>query len=148
MDPMMMAMMMGGGGGNMLPLLMMGGGGMNNSAIQQMLVMQMSKDAQKRQEKEAQNEQFDKIMQVMMMKMVGSSMDEKKPFDPTQSPIPYSIQEQFDENGRSKGRVYQPFLPGMGQQQGQSYKLKSISLVKKRLGYICNCRYSHQLVLY
>jgi hypothetical protein len=75
-------------------------------------------------------------------------MDEKKPFDPTQSPIPYSIQEQFDENGRSKGRVYQPFLPGMGQQQGQSYKLKSISLVKKRLGYICNCRYSHQLVLY
>lgn len=117
MDPMLMMMMMGGGDMSMLPLMM--SGNMNPAALQQMMIVKAQKEQEKKAAKEAQMEFMDRALQVSMMRMVGGSMDDKKPLDPmalSQGGVPYSVREELDENGRARARVLNPYLAGQAQQ--------------------------------
>ena len=89
MDPMMLMMMMGGGGGNMaqmLPLLMQqGGNGLPGSGgggpMSQAMQLMMMQEFKKQNEKKEQQERFDQIMNVMMLKMIGGTMDSRTQMD-------------------------------------------------------------------
>ena len=150
MDPNLMMMMMnfmnqGGGGMNpamMMPMMQqMGGGGQPgmggmdpNSMMMMMMMQQMGQKSQKDQQKQDTNEMFEKLIQAIMLKMVGGATDEKKPWDiygmmgggmmPGMMGPP-TVQEVMDPNGRVTQRNIVPSF-GMGQQQHQDPILTTV----------------------
>lgn len=88
MDPMMLMMMMGGGGGDMaqmLPLLMQssnGPAGMGgNSPMSQAMQMMVLSEFKKQSEKKERQEHWDQMMNMMMLKMIGGTMDSRTQMD-------------------------------------------------------------------
>jgi len=118
MDPMMMAMMMGGGNMSaMLPMLMQQGGG----KVDPMIMMMLNQQSQREQQKKDQQDMMDKAMQLAMLKMVGSNMEDRNPMNPYMMGggmgMPgWQIQEVMDSNGKVTGRTLVPATPGMGMQ--------------------------------
>lgn len=96
---------------------MMMGGNPNDPQYQAMMASQMYEEMKAEKEKRRQDEQFDKMMRIMMMKMMGSSMNDKipmNPFDPN-NPVPYQVNEVMDETGtRVKSRTVTPNFSGQG----------------------------------
>lgn len=145
MDPMgmmMMMNMMNGGGMNpqMMPMMqqMMGGNGPQpygqsgmdmNQMMWMMMLSQMGQKSQKDQQKQDMNELFEKMIQAIMLKMVGGAAEDRKPWDmygmgmnPMMGGMmgPPQIQEVMDANGRVTQRNIVPSfgMPGMhGQNQ-------------------------------
>ena len=84
MDPMMiMAMIQGGGDmSQMLPLLMQGGGmGGGNSPMSQAMQFMIINEFKKQSEKKERQEQWDQMMNMMMLKMIGGTMDSRTQMD-------------------------------------------------------------------
>ena len=110
MNPFMMAMGM--------PSMGMGGNP-QDPMVQAYMQKEMYDEMKAEKEKRRQDEQFDKMMRVMMLKMMGTSMNDKmpmNPFDPN-NPIPFQVNEVMDETGtKVKQRTVTPNFSGMGGQ--------------------------------
>lgn len=141
MDPMQMFMMMNmmNGGGNMNPQMMpmfqqmmgnnQGNGQMDMNQMMMMLMMsQMGQKSAKDQQKQDMNELFEKMIQAIMLKMVGGAAEDRKPWDMYGMGGmmggmmgPPQIQEVMDANGRVTQRNIVPNfgMPGMMGQQNQ-----------------------------
>lgn len=123
MDPMQMMMMMGmmGGGFNPSMIPMMQQGGDPNMMMNAMMMGMMQQKAAKEEAKQAQAEQFERITQTLMLKMVGGSIDDKRPyFDQMGMGMggmmgPPTMREVLDEGGRVKARDYIPNFQGQTQ---------------------------------
>ena len=84
MDPMMLMMLMSGGSNmaQLLPLMMQNGGMPGgNGPMGQAMQMMMMQEFKKQNEKKEQQERFDQIMNVMMLKMIGGTMDSRTQMD-------------------------------------------------------------------
>jgi hypothetical protein len=115
MNPMMMAMMMSmanGGGQNMaqmLPLLMQSGGSMgggNGGQMGDMMGMMMMTQMNKAAEKQAQQEKFDQMMNMMMLRMIGGTMDSRNASDISSGN--FMVQEILDKDKNVKERQLVP----------------------------------------
>ncbi len=119
-----------GFGGGMMGMPMMGGMGMgmgmmpgmgnpNDPMYQAMVQKELYDEMKAEKEKRREDERFDKIMRIMMMKMMGTSMNDKmpmNPFDPN-NPVPFQVNEVMDETGtKVKQRTVTPNFGGMGGQ--------------------------------
>lgn len=108
MNPMLMMMMLSGGNmSQMLPLLMqnpqaMSGGG----AMGDMMNMMMMSEFKKQNEKKEQQEQFDRIMNVMMLKMIGGTMDSRTQMDAASGN--FMVNEILDKNNNVTKRELVP----------------------------------------
>lgn len=114
-------MMMGGMGmGGLMPGMM--GGNPNDPMYQAMVQKELYDEMKAEKEKRREDERFDKIMRIMMMKMMGTSMNDKmpmNPFDPN-NPVPFQVNEVMDETGtKVKQRTVTPNFGGMGGGQSE-----------------------------
>lgn len=122
MDPaqmMLMMSMMGGGNVNPAMMSMMNTPGADpNLMMNTMMMSMMANKAAKEEAKQAQAEQFERITQTLMLKMVGGSIDDKRPyFDQMGMGMggmmgPPTMREVLDEGGRVKARDYIPNFQG------------------------------------
>lgn len=141
MDPMSMFMMMQMANGGMNPQMMpmfqqmmgqnnQGNGQMDMNQMMMMLMMsQMGQKSAKDQQKQDMNELFEKMIQAIMLKMVGGAAEDRKPWDMYGGGMgmmggmmgPPQIQEVMDANGRVTQRNIVPNfgMPGMMGQQNQ-----------------------------
>lgn len=127
MDPaqlMMMMGMMGGGGVNpAMMAAMQNQNGDPNMLMNAMMMSMMQQKAAREEQKQAQAEQFERITQALMLKMVGGSIDDKRPFYESMGMGPAggmmgppTMREVLDEGGRVKARDYIPNFQGQHQQ--------------------------------
>ena len=96
--PLMMQMQQNGNGG--------GGGGMGD-VMGMMMMSQMNKQA----EKQAQQEKFDQMMNMMMLKMIGGTMDSRSQVDASSGN--FMVQEVLDKDKNVKERHLLPMATVM-----------------------------------
>jgi hypothetical protein len=104
------------------------------------MMSQMSQKSAKDQQKQEQNEMFEKLVNTMMLKMVGGSLDDKKPmYDMMGGGMggmmggmmgPPTMREVLDEGGRVKARDYIPNFGMAGQAQNHQDQMAIMMMGK------------------